>query len=520
LSGAITIYDSVGADVIDAGDGRDYIFGDAFNTDALAVVSGLKSQFGLPDGAGWAVFDLLEGPAGATSGPGGGQWTRFDTENYIRTHLNEVATESTGATVRSGGDDNIDAGKGDDFVFGQEGADVINADEGNDYIRGGTQGDVLTGGQGADRFVYAKADFAQGGTDLIQDFVNADDEIVFLDALSAGIAGIFGTAVTFNVTWSDSSTGSYVINFAATSEIPQAANVVIEVPPVVLDLDGDGLSLSGDADVSAVFASLGDFSLFIGQGDGLLVYDYDQDGLVGSLDEISFALLTPQLDTDLGGLSSVFDSNVDGVFDAGDSEWGSFYVWSDYNADLILDPAELIGLDRLGVTSIDLGYLDQSTPYVDQGGAVVYGQTAFTWADGSVGVAYDVSFDLVTSGEKSSVGDAVDALLQQSSAVNASEDVDVTSDSGLAVSDLDVVIQDFLASEPVTEADVAAFEQDVQLAETTDPEPLALPDGDTAVVEPVADLPIDDGSVDTDFDHDVVIDDGAVQDVAIYDHGM
>ena len=145
---------AVGNDVLTGGTGSDIIFGDAVNTDTL----GAARSLGLPAGSGWSVFQTLEA---GTSG-----WTRADTLNYIRTHSDELAVESsgTGGVKRAGGSDTIDGGSGNDKVYGQEG---------NDIIIGGAGNDILSGGSGADTFKWMNADkgtFAAPAVDTIRDF--------------------------------------------------------------------------------------------------------------------------------------------------------------------------------------------------------------------------------------------------------------------------------------------------------------------------------------------------------------
>ncbi len=89
--------------------GDDIIYGDVLFTDTLAAAKGITT---LAAGSGWAVFSLLEtgAVAGSTS------WTRAGTLAYIQSHQAELAGESG----RSGGNDTINGGGGNDVVYGQE----------------------------------------------------------------------------------------------------------------------------------------------------------------------------------------------------------------------------------------------------------------------------------------------------------------------------------------------------------------------------------------------------------------
>lgn len=153
IAGGDQLLLTAGDDVINGGAGNDLILGDVPFTDALARDQGLS----LPVGAGWNVFSALEAGAGTTA-----SWTRADTLAYLAENLERLSTESG----RPGGNDQIDAGDGDDLVYGQEG---------NDQITGGAGRDVLIGGSGADTFVFRLADVGDGtgdasALDTIADF--------------------------------------------------------------------------------------------------------------------------------------------------------------------------------------------------------------------------------------------------------------------------------------------------------------------------------------------------------------
>ncbi|KUG21538.1 hemolysin-type calcium binding protein [hydrocarbon metagenome] len=142
-----TTLNEAGDDNILSGDGNDIIFGDSVNTDSLADSQGLTT----PDGAGWEVFEKLG-------------WTEQQIIDYIKANHATLSAESG----RTGGDDTINAGAGNDVVYGQEGDDTINGGAGDDILSGGTGNNILNGGSGADTFVISK-----GGYDTIQDYSQA-----------------------------------------------------------------------------------------------------------------------------------------------------------------------------------------------------------------------------------------------------------------------------------------------------------------------------------------------------------
>jgi Ca2+-binding RTX toxin-like protein len=182
---------AVGNDIITGGAGSDIIFGDSVNTDTLGAAKGLN----LPAGSGWKVFETLEAGAG---------WTRTDTINYIRSHQDELAAESTGTggTKRAGGNDTIDGGVGNDRIYGQEG---------NDIISGGAGNDILSGGSGADTFKWGNADKGTGAApavDTITDFNPATtaankDVLDLRDLLQGENAGNLSSYLSFSQTGAD-----------------------------------------------------------------------------------------------------------------------------------------------------------------------------------------------------------------------------------------------------------------------------------------------------------------------------
>jgi hypothetical protein len=194
ITGGQTIQTVAGNDVINGGAGSDLIFGDAPNTDALAISKGIN----LPTGSGWLVFQQLEGSLGATKGPAGGQWTRSDTLNYIKDNPTVVATES----ARTGGNDVLSGGDAGDIIFGQEGSD---------RITGGRGADLLSGGTGADQFVLVRGEgspsAATAEIDVITDFVVGTDTLVVNGANISGVAVSTPVAnvYTITVTYSGSS---------------------------------------------------------------------------------------------------------------------------------------------------------------------------------------------------------------------------------------------------------------------------------------------------------------------------
>ncbi|QPC91687.1 S-layer family protein [Mesorhizobium sp. INR15] len=137
LGGGSEIPTVAGSDTINGGAGNDLILGDVPFTDALAVAAGLTTGTNatLP-GAGWSVFQKLEAHQSTVAGYM--TWSRADTIAYLQAHPLASAQESG----RTGGNDTITGGAGDDIIYAQEGNDNIYfavATDGHDIINGGSE---------------------------------------------------------------------------------------------------------------------------------------------------------------------------------------------------------------------------------------------------------------------------------------------------------------------------------------------------------------------------------------------
>lgn len=164
--------------------------------------------------------------------------------------------------------------------------------------------------------------------------------------------------------------------------------------PVTLDLDGDGLEFVGLDDSNVYFDVNGDgwreHISWVGEGDGLLVLDLDQDRLIDRPEEISFRHYQPGAATDLEGLRA-FDTNGDGKLSALDERFGEFAVWVDANANGVSEPGEVVTLAQAGIVEISLasdGRIEEQAG----GDVVLFGRARFTRTDGSQGEVGDAAF--------------------------------------------------------------------------------------------------------------------------------
>ena len=102
--------------------------------------------------------------------------TNFQT-NAVRRFPNDSYSYPS---IKSGteGDDIITAKGGYNMFFGDGGNDIIIGGWSDDYISGGKGHDQITGGEGRDTFVIESG----SGFDMIMDFVDGEDQLVFFDS--------------------------------------------------------------------------------------------------------------------------------------------------------------------------------------------------------------------------------------------------------------------------------------------------------------------------------------------------
>lgn len=173
--------------------------------------------------------------------------------------------------------------------------------------------------------------------------------------------------------------------------------------PLVLDLDGDGIELIKRQDSRAYYDVTGDGFRrnigWVGPQDGLLAIDRNSDGKINLADELSFAMWTADPnDTDLGGLRAVFDTNHNGLLDAGDTRFADMRIWQDLNSDGVSDTGELKTLAQAGIVSISLtaAQTDWSS-----GGSHINGFTTYQKGNGTMGWAADAGLGYEADGWKS-----------------------------------------------------------------------------------------------------------------------
>ena len=157
--------------------------------------------------------------------------------------------------------------------------------------------------------------------------------------------------------------------------------------PIILDLDGNGVTMDSIGRAKASFDMNGDGVAddtgWVGRGDGMLVIDRDLDGRISSAAELSFAAEDANAPNDLSALAG-FDSNGDGRVDARDARFAELKLWVDANGNGTTDAGELKSLADHGITGISLNATHRSGR-AKLGENILLSTGSFTRADGSSG---------------------------------------------------------------------------------------------------------------------------------------
>ena len=186
--------------------------------------------------------------------------------------------------------------------------------------------------------------------------------------------------------------------------------LVLQVLPVVIDLNRDGILSYGQVTMDVNGDGHLDTTKWAGAQDGVLVWDKYADGLVRDNSQYAFAQYGGQTSadsksepllakdsaagaashTDLDGLRAGFDSNHDGVFDAQDAKFAEFKVWQDADQDGVSDAGEVRSLVDWGISNINL--VSDGVVRAPAKGVVEAGQTLAMAADGTSVLVADAAF--------------------------------------------------------------------------------------------------------------------------------
>ena len=172
------------------------------------------------------------------------------------------------------------------------------------------------------------------------------------------------------------------------------------IAPVIVDLTGNGIDFIERTQSGTLYDMNGDGAAertaWVGNGDGLLVIDLDEaggfnaDGRIHLAQEVAFTHWNHGAASDLEAIRLTFDSNGNGLLDAGDQYFSNFRIWQDRDANGVSEASELFTLAELGFTSIALLPSGEGWSYSD--GSTVTGTSLAYRGDGSSLTVADMTF--------------------------------------------------------------------------------------------------------------------------------
>ncbi|MGA3679554.1 hypothetical protein ACPCX5_05685, partial [Pseudomonas graminis] len=170
----------------------------------------------------------------------------------------------------------------------------------------------------------------------------------------------------------------------------------VTVSPIILDLDGNGVRTDGlEAGVHFDHDGNGFSELtgWVAQGDGLLVYDKNSNGIIDDGSELfgNNSKLTDGLAENGFKALQAFDDNHDGVVNKDDLGFEKLLVWKDANGNGLTDAGELMSMSEAGVKALNISY-NESSSAVEHGNHYRESGTYVT-TDGNVASMVDVWFD-------------------------------------------------------------------------------------------------------------------------------
>ncbi|MDD3150671.1 MAG: LysM domain-containing protein [Candidatus Gastranaerophilales bacterium] len=163
----------------------------------------------------------------------------------------------------------------------------------------------------------------------------------------------------------------------------------IQVDPLVLDLDGDGVETVGLTDGAYFDSNNDNFAErtgWVDSDDGVLVFDRNADGIINNGNEV-FGDHTELADgsTASSGFAALadLDTNSDGVINASDTDFADLQV--------LKGDGTLATLAELGIQSISLSNTVQNV--VQENGNTQLSTGTFTYTDGTTGQIAEYAFD-------------------------------------------------------------------------------------------------------------------------------
>lgn len=217
------------------------------------------------------------------------------------------------------------------------------------------------------------------------------------------------SAGKFKSIWGD---GTHTYTYTAQVSNGETAQATVTVvihdlffmrDPLIIDLDGDGIELTGADDTTARFdidvtGEAVEMSGWVSSDDAFLVLDLNANGLIDDKSE-----LFGDADGFADGFANLasYDDNKDSVIDMGDDIYASLQLWQDSDSDGETDEGELFSLSDL-ISSISLSF-----EIVDNiiNGTLETMRSSFTFNDGTEGQISDVWFGAGKSSDAETIAD-------------------------------------------------------------------------------------------------------------------
>ncbi|MBU0483511.1 MAG: hypothetical protein KKB30_03230 [Proteobacteria bacterium] len=166
--------------------------------------------------------------------------------------------------------------------------------------------------------------------------------------------------------------------------------------PLTFDLDGDGIETVAASDTDPILFDHDGDGVKNGTGwvsadDGFLVMDRNGNGTIDNGTEL-FGDSTPLSGggTAVDGFHALADqdTNADGVVNNLDANWNDLRVWQDINQDGESQTGELLTLDELGISGINVGKTENSQLLAN--GNQIADLGTFIKTDGTMGTMGEV----------------------------------------------------------------------------------------------------------------------------------
>ena len=378
---------------------------------------------------GGGGVDIINGGGGNDTLFGGfsdGENEYYSLVNGVLSYASNDTDTSTDYLIGGDGEDTLEGGKGDDKLYGgiasikDDGEVEYNANDDTDTFK-----DTLKGGEGYDTYYVAKKDviedsdgkgivYLKGNDNALTEARRKKGEVDFKDDYGRKYT-LNGSTLTVEghlkiEKFQNGDLGIWLFeeeedekgNIKYTPVKTDFDRAKLNLSPIVLDLDGDGVQTLGlkdyvffDHDGNGFAERTG----WVETGDGLLVRDLDGNGKIETGAELfgnNTLLKNGQMAANGYEAMTDLDDNFDGKIDQNDAAWNELRIWQDINSDGLSQAGELKTLGELRIQSLNVEYIDINLTDVKKNEHRQ--ESTFTRMDGisgsTTGTTEDVWFDV------------------------------------------------------------------------------------------------------------------------------